>query len=178
MILAYVLADTCSYLLEEPLGEYHKLETLKIRNIYISAYQAIIGNYMTLRNTEFLRVCFMKEVGKGPERGSNIEILLLLILWNVTNYPCCKCYYDNDLDLWRCWWMVKYYVTFEDNNEGFRWKTFNEGKKLKLKVGVLQNEKTRVKSNSIVKMTAFLAVNIYKFLLTCVFIFWNVYLQL
>ena len=33
---------TCSNFLGEPLGEYHKLETLKTLNIYILAYQAII----------------------------------------------------------------------------------------------------------------------------------------
>ena len=30
------------YLLGEPLGKYHKIETLNNLNIYISAYQAII----------------------------------------------------------------------------------------------------------------------------------------
>ena len=30
------------YLLGEPLGENHKIETIKTHNIYISAYQAII----------------------------------------------------------------------------------------------------------------------------------------
>ena len=38
MTLAYVLGDTCSYLLGELLGEYHKIETVKTLNLYISAY--------------------------------------------------------------------------------------------------------------------------------------------
>ena len=59
-----------SFLLGEPLGKYQKIETLKILNIYILAYQAIIRNYMKLRNSEFFGVCFMMEVEKGPERGS------------------------------------------------------------------------------------------------------------
>ena len=37
-----VLGDTCSYLLGELLGEYHKIETIKTLNIYISTYGAII----------------------------------------------------------------------------------------------------------------------------------------
>ena len=41
-----------TYLLGAPLGKYHKIETLKRLNIYISAYQAIIRSYMKLRNTE------------------------------------------------------------------------------------------------------------------------------
>ena len=34
------LVTSSSYLLGEPLGEYHKIETVKTLNIYISAYQA------------------------------------------------------------------------------------------------------------------------------------------
>ena len=36
-------------LLGEPLGEYHKIKTIKTPNIYISAYQATIRSYMKLR---------------------------------------------------------------------------------------------------------------------------------
>ena len=41
MILALVLGDTCSYLLREPLGKNHKIETLNTLNIYISTYQEL-----------------------------------------------------------------------------------------------------------------------------------------
>ena len=34
MILAQVLGDTGSYLLGEPLGKYHQIETIKTLNIY------------------------------------------------------------------------------------------------------------------------------------------------
>ena len=48
-----VPGDICSYLLGELLGEYHKNETIKTLNIYISAHLAIFRSYMKLRNTEF-----------------------------------------------------------------------------------------------------------------------------
>ena len=48
MILAYVLSDTCSYIIEEPLGKSHKIETIKRLNRYILAYQAIIRSYIKL----------------------------------------------------------------------------------------------------------------------------------
>ena len=48
MILAHVLGGTCSYLLGEPLGKYHKIGTIKTLNIYISAYQANTRSYMKL----------------------------------------------------------------------------------------------------------------------------------
>ena len=44
--------DKNFHLLGEPLGEYHKIESIKTINIYISAYQAILSSYMKLRNTE------------------------------------------------------------------------------------------------------------------------------
>ena len=40
-----------SYLLGEPLGKYHKIESIKTLNIYISAYKAIITSYMQLCDT-------------------------------------------------------------------------------------------------------------------------------
>ena len=50
MTLAYVLGDTCSYLLGEPLGEYRDIETIKTLNIYISAYQEL---HETVSRTQF-----------------------------------------------------------------------------------------------------------------------------
>ena len=47
MILASVLGDTGSFLLGEPQGKYHKIETIKPLNIYILAY------HQTLHETEF-----------------------------------------------------------------------------------------------------------------------------
>ena len=41
-----IVYDIKLYLLGEPLGKYHKIETLKRLNIYISAYQAIIRSSM------------------------------------------------------------------------------------------------------------------------------------
>ena len=40
-----ILDGTCSYLLGDPLGKYHKTETIK-NTQYISAYQAITRSYM------------------------------------------------------------------------------------------------------------------------------------
>ena len=40
------VSDTYSYLLGEPLVEYHKIKTIKTLNIYILAYRAIIRSYM------------------------------------------------------------------------------------------------------------------------------------
>ena len=41
------------YLLGELLGEYHKIETLKSLNIYISAYSVrLIGHHHELHETE------------------------------------------------------------------------------------------------------------------------------
>ena len=42
------LGDTRSYLVGELLGEYHKIESIKTHNIYISTYQAIIRSYTKL----------------------------------------------------------------------------------------------------------------------------------
>ena len=44
------------HLLGEPLGEYHKIETIKTLNIYFSAYQAIIRTYMKLFQNEITKL--------------------------------------------------------------------------------------------------------------------------
>ena len=42
MTLVQVLGDTCSYLLGELLGEYHKIESIKTLNIYVTPDDGLI----------------------------------------------------------------------------------------------------------------------------------------
>ena len=66
--LTCIVMTGIDYVLGEPLGKYHKFETITTLNIYISAYQAIITSYMKMRNTEFFGVCFMM----GQRGGQNM----------------------------------------------------------------------------------------------------------